>query len=85
MEDLKGRRVVSTKGRDLGKAYVIIQVVDAYFLRLSDGDKYPVAAPKRKNKKHVALAEDFIPTEWLQGKQANDRIKEYLNVSTKED
>lgn len=83
MENLKGRRVISKKGRDLGKAYLILEEIDAYFLYVTDGDKHPSSAPKRKNRKHVQLVDDNIQLEEMD-QATNERIRVYLKESLKE-
>ena len=52
MEWMEGQLVRSKQGRDKGKFYLILRVEEDFCL-LTDGDKKPVAAPKRKNKKHI--------------------------------
>jgi ribosomal protein L14E/L6E/L27E len=50
-----GSIIKTTSGRDLGRYYVIYQVVDEHYLLLVDGYKHGVNNPKRKNVKHIVL------------------------------
>ncbi len=62
-KDMIGLLVKSKMGRDLGKTYVICDVVDAYNVTLIDGKKFDFKRQKRKNKKHLCIitkAEDDI-------------------------
>ena len=49
-----GMLVYSLRGRDAGRVYVIIRR-DKQFVTASDGTQHPIAAPKRKNIKHLQL------------------------------
>ncbi len=49
-----GMLAYSLRGRDAGRVYVIIRR-DRQFAWAADGKKYPIAAPKRKNIKHLQL------------------------------
>lgn len=86
MEELLGRMVVSTKGRDKGKRYVVIEIIDSYFVRVADGTKKLVSAGKRKNKHHIALTEctDKITMDWTDSRQGDDRIDKFLSIANKE-
>ncbi len=45
--------VISKAGRDHGKHFIVLQVVDEQFLLLADGDLRKVESPKLKKTKHV--------------------------------
>lgn len=45
--------VISKAGRDHGKYFIVLQVVDEQFLLLVDGDLRKVEKPKLKKIKHV--------------------------------
>jgi large subunit ribosomal protein L14e len=50
-----GDLVVSTKGRDAGTTYVIINKVDSNYVRLVDGNHKKFINPKLKKTKHIKL------------------------------
>ncbi|MGE5417893.1 MAG: RNA-binding protein [Acidobacteriota bacterium] len=55
MGDLIGRLVISKAGRDQGKAFVIIKVVNDRFVMVADGDLRPLDNPKLKSMKHLQV------------------------------
>lgn len=48
-----GIMVISQKGRDKGRALVVLCALDAEFVLVADGDLRPVERPKKKRAKHV--------------------------------
>lgn len=52
MELVKGQIVISRKGRDVTKAYVVLQV-NADRALLCNGEKWSLAQPKKKNPLHI--------------------------------
>lgn len=48
-----GQVVVSKRGKDAGRTYVIVGFLESGRLALADAEKYNVLHPKRKNPKHV--------------------------------
>jgi ribosomal protein L14E/L6E/L27E len=50
-----GQLVRATAGRDQGCFYLIWNMVGERFIEVVDGNKHPVAKPKRKNLKHVRV------------------------------
>jgi ribosomal protein L14E/L6E/L27E len=59
-----GKIVYSKSGRDKGKMFIIVGVVDENFVLLADGDLRKIENPKLKNIRHVQLtnmiAEDVL-------------------------
>lgn len=55
MKPQVGQLVTSTAGRDAGRSYLILQCVDSVYVLVTDGDKRPVANPKKKNIRHLEL------------------------------
>ncbi len=53
MNELTGRVAVSRAGRDRGKAFVVVDVVDGAYALLVDGEYRKAAAPKKKKLTHV--------------------------------
>lgn len=50
-----GQLVRSTAGRDNGFYYLIIDLIGDRFIHVVDGEKHPIAKPKKKNVKHVKV------------------------------
>lgn len=53
MNDLIGKVVYSKSGRDKGRMFVVVQVVNEQYLVIADGDLRKIANPKVKNIKHL--------------------------------
>lgn len=60
---LKGQVVRSKKGRDEGKVYIIIEIIDDDLLLLVDGKLRKLDRPKKKKVKHLYIYKDVIDTE----------------------
>ena len=60
---LKGRVVRSKKGRDEGKVYIIMEIIDDDLLLLVDGKLRKLDRPKKKKVKHLYIYKDVIDTE----------------------
>jgi len=45
--------MVSKAGRDVGRRFVIINVIDDLYVQISDGDLRKVERPKKKKLKHL--------------------------------
>ena len=60
---LKGQVVRSKKGRDEGKVYIIIDIIDDDLLLLVDGKLRKLDRPKKKKVKHLYIYKDVIDTE----------------------
>lgn len=48
-----GSVVYSRAGRDEGRYYVVIEIVDDSFVTIADGDVRKLAKPKKKKTKHL--------------------------------
>jgi len=57
-----GQIVFSKCGRDKGKTFVIINILDEYVF-LTDGNLRPLAQPKKKKAKHVQPKNHFFDLE----------------------
>jgi len=55
-----GRVAVSTAGRDTGRAFMIIGLVDAQYVYIADGDLRKIEHPKKKKLKHLKLTETVL-------------------------
>lgn len=61
MQNLVGRLVVSKAGRDKGKPFVIIEVINDRFVLLADGELRRIDNPKIKNIKHLQIINRELP------------------------
>jgi len=50
-----GKVVYSKNGRDKGRMFVIVEVVNERFVLLADGDLRKIENPKAKNIKHLQM------------------------------
>lgn len=57
---LKGQVVRSKKGRDEGKVFVVIDIIDKDYLYLVDGKLRKLDRPKKKKVKHLYIYKDII-------------------------
>lgn len=55
-----GSVVFSTAGRDSGRFYVVVEIVDDKFVKIADGDLRRLATPKIKKIKHVKYQGEII-------------------------
>lgn len=53
-----GQYVVSMAGRDSGRPFIVIKIVDDNFLMIVDGDLRKVDNPKLKKIKHLKVIDD---------------------------
>ncbi|QIA28030.1 RNA-binding protein [Thermaerobacter sp. PB12/4term] len=50
-----GQLVTSRAGRDQGRPYLVVGVLDDRFVLVADGDLRPADRPKRKNVRHLVF------------------------------
>ncbi len=55
-----GQVVISKRGKDAGRAYVIVGFLDADKLILADAKRFNILHPKSKNPKHVQPTSHFF-------------------------
>jgi len=76
--------VYSKAGRDKGKAFVVVGVIDDNNVYLADGDIRKIEKPKKKKIKHLETTDYFSLDliEKLKNKQkiTNSEIKKALDV-----
>ena len=48
-----GRVVLSTQGRDAGRYFIVLEVIDDQFVLMADGLTRKIAHPKKKKVKHL--------------------------------
>ncbi|EES90702.1 RNA-binding protein [Clostridium botulinum C] len=58
--ELIGRVVCSKAGRDRGKQFIILNVIDNEYVNIIDGDLRTVGRPKRKKMKHLKITDEVI-------------------------
>lgn len=54
-----GRIVVSRAGRDAGRKFVVVKVIDDLYVEICDGDLRRVEKPKKKKIKHLDITEQI--------------------------
>lgn len=52
-----GQVVISRAGRDAGKSFVIVNVIDNQFVEVADGDLRRLEKPKKKKIKHLNITD----------------------------
>ena len=55
-----GQIVVSRAGRDAGRRFVVVGVVDDFFVEISDGDLRKLEKPKKKKIKHLNITAEKV-------------------------
>ncbi|MGR6837451.1 RNA-binding protein [Syntrophomonas erecta] len=64
MDTLLGKVVISKSGRDRGRMFVVVKVVNDRFVMIADGDLRKIENPKLKNIRHLVvtrtMAEDVF-------------------------
>lgn len=68
-----GQIVISRAGRDAGRKFVVVRVIDDLYVEICDGDLRKVEKPKKKKIKHLNITDDMAEglTEKL---KSGDRI-----------
>ncbi|MHC1785842.1 MAG: RNA-binding protein [Christensenellales bacterium] len=57
----KGFVAISQKGRDKGRAFMVLYEMDAEFVMVANGDSRPVGHPKKKRRKHLVSTSRELP------------------------
>ncbi|SHG74981.1 hypothetical protein SAMN02745221_00884 [Thermosyntropha lipolytica DSM 11003] len=64
MDERIGRVVISKRGRDKGRLFVVVDVVNENYCLIADGDLRKIEKPKLKNGRHLQftnwIAEDVM-------------------------
>ncbi|MCK8061535.1 MULTISPECIES: KOW domain-containing RNA-binding protein [unclassified Fusibacter] len=81
-----GQVVTSKAGRDKGRAFVIIEIVDHEYVKVTDGDLRRIERPKLKKVKHLNVSH-MILTEiemiLMEGKRlSNEMLRKSLEGFT---
>ncbi len=72
-----GQVVVSRAGRDAGKKFVVIKVLDHLFVEISDGDLRRMEKPKKKKIKHLNLTDEKV-------KSLENKLKNNIKIANAE-
>ncbi|MHB0884629.1 MAG: KOW domain-containing RNA-binding protein [Bacillota bacterium] len=83
-----GRIVSSKAGRDQGRKFVILKVLDDRTVLVADGDLRKVASPKRKNVRHLVVHQGVVGPvreKLMAGEEPSDKeIRQALETEFKE-
>ena len=86
---IPGRVVLSTQGRDEGRYFIVLKVIDENFVLMADGLTRKVDHPKKKKVKHLRMKPivvevdgEKLPTHQLQDSDLRRYLREYgLEIS----
>lgn len=82
--NLLGKLVHSKSGRDKGKYFIIIGIIDAEYVYISDGDLRKIEKPKKKKLKHLGftnlMADEIREAILSDGRISNSKIRKFLQV-----
>lgn len=73
-----GQLVISKAGRDKGKKFVVIKIIDQDHVLISDGDLRKIEKPKKKKLKHIKAT--GIIDDTLKGKLNKSGIVENFEI-----
>lgn len=78
-----GQVVYSKAGRDLGKKFIVVGIIDTTYVSVSDGDLRKVEKPKKKKIKHLEIT-DIVVEQLAErlaqhGRITNSEIRKALN------
>jgi large subunit ribosomal protein L14e len=51
-----GQKVTSLQGRDRGRTYLIIGILNEYYVLVADGVHRSAQQPKKKNRRHLSVS-----------------------------
>lgn len=81
-QNLIGKVAIAKAGRDAGKYFMIVDVVDNNYVYISDGMSRKIEKPKKKKIKHLSLtnidAGDIKVSLMSKVKVSNPKIKRFL-------
>lgn len=55
-----GQVVYSKAGRDKGRKFIVIEILDESFVLVTDGDLRRIEKPKKKKIKHLELTKEIV-------------------------
>ena len=84
-----GHIVYSTAGRDEGRKFIVLSIIDNNYVYISDGDLRKVSKPKKKKFKHLkstGIVADTIKGKLLSNIKVEDfEIKKYIALLSKKE
>ncbi|WP_352419142.1 KOW domain-containing RNA-binding protein [Proteiniborus sp.] len=69
-----GQVVRSKAGRDKGKVFVVLDIVDDEYVLISDGDYRRIDSPKKKKIKHLIVYKTII-------EDLNDKLRDQQKIN----
>lgn len=57
---LPGQVVVSKAGRDAGKKFVVVSIINEIYVQIADGELRKIEKPKKKKLKHLRITHYVI-------------------------
>ncbi|SHI77649.1 KOW domain-containing RNA-binding protein [Lutispora thermophila] len=90
MQNLQpGQVVYSVAGRDEGRKFIVLSIIDDNYVYISDGDLRKVTKPKKKKVKHLkptGIVANSIKEKLLSNKRIEDfEIRDYLTLLSKKE
>lgn len=84
-----GQVVYSIAGRDEGRIFIVLGIIDDNHVYISDGDLRKVSKPKKKKVKHLkatGIVASSIKEKLLSNKKIEDfEIRDYLTLLSKKE
>lgn len=82
-----GQIVCSKMGRDKGKYFIVVEIIDKEYVYLVDGNIRKISKPKKKKIKHLILTDEIvtlIAEKIRDGRKFNDfEIRKCLSEASK--
>jgi len=72
-----GQVILSKAGRDAGKKFIIVGIIDKSWVLVADGDLRRIEKPKKKRLKHIELTEEILPS-------LSEKLRNELKVTNSE-
>lgn len=60
MDTVLGQVVYSKAGRDAGRKFVIVGIIDSAYVLIADGNLRKIEKPKKKKRKHLEMTDEVI-------------------------
>ena len=79
MDIVKGRVVIAKAGRDKGRAFVVVEMIDDRTALIADGKTRPLERPKRKNVLHLQATSTDIDCNTT-NRQLRINLKNFLEA-----
>lgn len=84
-DDVLGRVVLSTAGRDKDKYFIIINIINDNYVLVADGKLRPESKPKKKKLRHLRftdiIAEEIKNQLLSEEKLSNSTIEKFLQLN----